>query len=285
MEPLLSPGADVALARFRNLYSDGAAAALGEHAAASYLSPEAYRAEARRAGWPWATVVENAATQVALAVSPGRAAVITARGTSQRRDWHDNLGICRVRWPRLIGAGRVHAGFRAQARRVEAVTRAALQALNGLFPGQAVWITGHSLGGAIAPFLALMAAEEGVEVAGVVTFNSPRVGDVEWEGWYDATTVGRRTWRVVVMRRGVQDLVSRVPLRRLGWRHVGRPVVISDGRRHEGADAWDRARAEHRMTPVEAWRVLSRLQLGIQAHLASTLVAELRAVAAAPGAT
>jgi triacylglycerol lipase len=74
--------------------------------------------------------------------------------------------------------GAVHSGF--------------LEATNALWPrislavsnlrqnDQPVWVTGHSLGGAIAIITALKLIEEGVEVAGVFTFGQPPVGDDEF---------------------------------------------------------------------------------------------------------
>jgi hypothetical protein len=96
-----------------------------------------------------------------------------------------------------------------------------------------VWITGHSLGGAVATLLTarLLDLEEKGQrfnLRGLVTFGAPRVGD---------ETFARRMEEVAA-RRGVtltrfrndEDIVTSVPFDILGYQHVGQGVhLLPDG--------------------------------------------------------
>lgn len=47
--------------------------------------------------------------------------------------------------------------------------------------GMRIWLTGHSLGAALATLVAAGLKDSGYNVAGVTTFGSPRVGDSHFE--------------------------------------------------------------------------------------------------------
>jgi triacylglycerol lipase len=105
--------------------------------------------------------------------------------------------------------GRVHGGFR---RALEAI-RPALQAALAQIGDGPLWLTGHSLGGA----LATLAGRE-LRAAGVCTFAAPRVGDQDFAN----TLEGLHLVRYVM----AADLVPRLPPRRLGFTHAGLRRVI-----------------------------------------------------------
>lgn len=100
-----------------------------------------------------------------------------------------------------------------------------------------VWITGHSLGGALATLAASrIAVIQGREVAGVYTFGQPRVGDQEFHRVYDKLLQDRH-FRVV----NNNDIVTRVPPRAFGYRHVGTLRYFDvDGDLHDEPGWWDR---------------------------------------------
>jgi hypothetical protein len=92
-----------------------------------------------------------------------------------------------------------------------------------------VWITGHSLGGALATLMSarlLRAIDEGLRVrlAGLVTFGSPRVGDRHFAA---AFRHARQRHGVRAIRvRHQNDAVTEVPPVVLGYHHVGQLVHL-----------------------------------------------------------
>lgn len=81
--------------------------------------------------------------------------------------------------------------------------------------GRAIFITGHSLGGALAALAALRTTSE-ITPTAIYTFGMPRVGGTKFVEEYNKT-LGAITYRLV---RG-RDVVASVPMSGLGFRHVG----------------------------------------------------------------
>lgn len=78
-----------------------------------------------------------------------------------------------IRWADDPGGGRIHRGFRDALDEVWPELQSCLQALTER--GCAMWITGHSLGGALALLAASRLPLSAVQ--GVCTFGAPRIGD------------------------------------------------------------------------------------------------------------
>lgn len=262
-------------------YDPATAAALAEHAAAVYLAPDAYWEACKRAGYGEAVTITSGATQVGLAVTAGRtAAVLACSGSAEGVDWLENLRLWRSSWPGVLPTGvAVHNGFLRQVRRVRDTLRSRIDAaLGDEARGLPVFVAGHSLGGACAPLLAVMLARDLAMVpAAVYTFEAPRSGNRDWSEWW-ARRYGPITHRVVAIRRGQADIITRVPLSRWGWWHIGRPQMLRDGVRYESEEEWEAARSRHPTPALAQWRVLSRLMAAAQAHQARALVDELRAL-------
>jgi hypothetical protein len=249
-----------------------------EHAQAVYRYPDQLTSWVVGKGFDGACIIPRRSTQVGITYSPDTI-VIAARGSSQWGDWGENLLALKCRYRALFPEGRVHLGFRTQAGRIAQEFRDLMEVLRGKYPNAKVYVTGHSLGGALCAFLVRLCAIDGIPVEAVYTFESPRIGDQDFALWYDAT-YGCRTFRVVAIRRGCTDLVTRLPLSGFGWRHIGRPTMIVDGQIYESNALWEKARARHPVRPLPWWRVASRLKASIGAHLCDSLLSELRAVAA-----
>ena len=115
----------------------------------------------------------------------------------------------------------VHAGFLAALGEVWPRTVAHLRAEQVRKP-RPMWITGHSLGAALATLAANLCGDEpSLRLQGVYTFGSPRLGDAGF---------GARI-RVPVFRfRNDSDIVPHIPLG-LVFHHVGRLQFI-DGAGH-----------------------------------------------------
>jgi hypothetical protein len=105
-------------------------------------------------------------------------------------------------WPQ---GGKVHRGFKAALEEVWFELFAYLRQLES--KGCKIWMTGHSLGAA----LATLCADRYGNVQGVYTFGSPRVGNDDFRDQYDINL-----YRIV----NNDDIVARVPPAG-AYRHVG----------------------------------------------------------------
>lgn len=82
------------------------------------------------------------------------------------------------------GRGRVHRGFARAFERLWPALRERLSALEAAAPARRLWVTGHSLGGA----LAVLTGARRDTAQGVYTFGCPRVGDARFAERYRAPT-------------------------------------------------------------------------------------------------
>jgi hypothetical protein len=139
--------------------------------------------------------------------------VIVFRGTENRLDWTTNM---QAAWITLQGGTRVHTGFFQAYWPIRERLFATVVSLLKRKP-RPVYITGHSLGGA----LALMATAELANheeasvrdsIAACYTFGCPRAGDSSFDRYVKVPL-----YRVT---NGL-DIVPAVPPAILGYRHVG----------------------------------------------------------------
>lgn len=214
--------------------------------------------------------MSGVSTQCFLAASD-KLIVICFRGTEPNRIWdiYADLLAIPMRVPQVSGL--VHVGFWTALQQVwtdvdsppliwptdheeDGTTKGIadyLRAFRCQQNPQLVWITGHSLGGALATIAAARLVREGVlgpdDIGGVYTFGQPRVGDLRFAEGYK---IGDRHFRIV----RDNDVVTRVPpesLRQVQaavhlfieypsqqaiaegissfqYRHVGRVAALSD---------------------------------------------------------
>jgi triacylglycerol lipase len=147
--------------------------------------------------------------------------VVAFRGSEPKQlvDWLDDAQICQSPWG--TSGAKVHNGF--------AKSLSAVWGTIGLLPerlqnrgNKTVWITGHSLGGALAELCAArVAMESGIPVQGVYTFGQPRVGDGSFATAVE-NAIGGRIFRHVNHR----DLVPRVPGFGMFYRHYGAQIFF-----------------------------------------------------------
>jgi triacylglycerol lipase len=169
-----------------------------------------------RAGLQCLPLTEGA-TQCHLAFNKDFA-IVAFRG-SQPDDWgdiFDDASFGQTQWK----TGHVHAGFKGAFERIKEKLTATL---TDHAPGLPVWMTGHSLGAA----LAVLAADD-LGAQGVYTFGLPRVGDQIFAGHFDQQFRGR-SFRYV----DDHDVVTHVPPERLpglSYAHVDeRRGIDKDG--------------------------------------------------------
>ena len=129
------------------------------------------------------------------------------------RDVTTDAKVVMVPWSGRAG-GNVHKGFADSLGEMLAAIRAVIASLRRPGIEHKLWITGHSLGAA----LATLAADVLEGVHGIHTFGSPQVGDEEF-----ANNVALKGWRI----RNHADGITWAPSRLLGYRHV-RPGFYFD---------------------------------------------------------
>lgn len=142
-------------------------------------------AEATALRWGFTgTRVLNAGTTQGLVAWDSKCVVVAFRGTQEYPDWITNLNTLSKRQP----YGKLHRGF---YRGFEGVRKQLLEALQaGMTPAKKLWVTGHSLGGALAT---VMAAEmQGMlPITGVHTFGQPRVVNEDAQAFLRTHYAGR----------------------------------------------------------------------------------------------
>lgn len=134
--------------------------------------------------------------------------VLVFRGTSSLVDWLTNVKFVLT----ASTVGKVHFGFN--------------QALDLVWEdvydtictwkdrNQTLWVTGHSLGGALATLAVDRMTEKLLDVSGMYTFGQPRVGNKEFANHFDRK-MKRYSFRFV----DDEDIVTRVPFP--PYQHVG----------------------------------------------------------------
>lgn len=182
-------------------------------------------------------------TQVAIWRDTLRKRLVVAfRGTEQTR-WKDLITdlmlIPAGLNPERIGGDfkqeiQVHSGFLSAYDSVKTRLLSLIKQAVGCIDGDVeppgrwhVYITGHSLGGALATLLALelsssQLAKRGVICVTMYNFGSPRVGNRKFADLYNEKL--KDSWRVVNHR----DIIPTVP-RLMGYCHVAQPIYLAAG--------------------------------------------------------
>jgi hypothetical protein len=188
----------------------------------------------RRAGLSLAGAFGGRVGPRAVLATGSDLAVLAFRGTADPIDVLVDLAAHRMRWNAAEGvAGTVHAGFAAALGLLWDDVSAALAPIQ-----EPLWITGHSLGGALAVLAATRAPAEAV-----VTFGAPRVGDAAFALFVNGLPA--RALRYV----NCCDLVPGLPPEVLGFRHAGRLRYID-----AAGDVHARSRRAFRADDVRAAR-------------------------------
>jgi hypothetical protein len=187
-----------------------------------------------------------------VTVDSGGNIIVAFKGSSDPVDFLQDakFEMIGLNWPDIEAAVKVHTGFLEDFNAIkEELVKQVRQLLgqrmgsrdslppnttthesnNPFDPG--VFITGHSLGGALAMLCALEFCRELLPVSGVYTFGQPRAGNAAFANLFDATFApgGSKlkdiTFRVV----NQNDIVPRTPGWLLGYRHCGNEVFLPPG--------------------------------------------------------
>ncbi|MEX1027077.1 MAG: lipase family protein [Candidatus Paceibacterota bacterium] len=120
--------------------------------------------------------------------------------------------------------GKVHRGFYDASTALFGSVTAAIDRREP----RHVWLTGHSLGGAIATLTMRRLQQSGMRVDGLVTFGQPRVGDRDFTEQMNSQ-LGIRMLRVINEDDVVASLPPRIPLLMPAYYSGGSVVQFLDG--------------------------------------------------------
>jgi triacylglycerol lipase len=158
----------------------------------------------------------------AFVASNSGCVLLAFRGTDDIRDWFTNAQVHQ----RLVTHGRIHTGFHGAYQALRGKVRQAL-AQHGAAT-KSLWVTGHSLGGALAGAFAYDEskglAAQNIEIEKLATFGQPMLANVKLAKYLRSSYVGRY-FRVVNER----DIVARSPPIPAGYEHFGTLVWFHDG--------------------------------------------------------
>lgn len=204
-----------------NIYDPANAAALVQFAADAYNVAASRQSAADPVCLPTsATAIWDSVTDTHVKITQSATDIVIAfRGTADVRNWFTDLDARMV----VAGSGgvKVHAGFHLALSMVfpqveKIIKQAAAEK-------KRIWLTGHSLGGALALYCAwcVIANEKANPLTGVYTFGQPRVGNAAFrDSWPFKAGLDACTFRIV----NAVDLVPHLPWLCGRFRHAGHEV-------------------------------------------------------------
>jgi hypothetical protein len=173
-------------------------------------------------------LIETESTRAIVATTPGGAGavVVAFRGSVTDVNWIRNFDFVPTQpWPSTAPSATVHAGFWATYSELRSTLRSATTKALARSNQCQLWITGHSLGGALAsimsvdihmnPLPAIPGCPRPITTA-LVTFGSPRAGNRRFAELHSSLPVP--TWRIA----HTEDVIPMLPT--TGWhgaQHVG----------------------------------------------------------------
>jgi len=143
--------------------------------------------------------------------------VVACRGT-QPTEFNDLKADLKAFPVKSETISRVHRGFKAEVDELWPMIKPDIETIS-----KKLWFCGHSLGAAMATIMASRChlRWEITNVEALFTYGSPRVG---WPGYVKSLKLTHYRWQ------NNNDIVTRVPLRVMGYRHDGHLMYIrSDG--------------------------------------------------------
>ena len=146
---------------------------------------------------------------------------IAFRGTRDVKNWLTDLE-CEYD---LLDGCEIHRGFN---RALDSIFKSLNDyAFQPGYKSRRIWLTGHSLGGAIAMLYAWRYFTEfhDCPFSGIYTFGQPRVGNKTFSVLYDYSGLKSRTFRAI----HADDIIPRVPWLLGGYRHAGHEVFFTGG--------------------------------------------------------
>ncbi|EAS02832.1 lipase family protein (macronuclear) [Tetrahymena thermophila SB210] len=150
--------------------------------------------------------------------------VVAYRGSSNIQNWIANFQAIPVKYAGCQGC-LVHDGFQLTLKEISDNINTCVQGLANKYQDAQVFVTGHSLGGALATLSVLEIAKI-VDPSKIVfmNFGSPRVGNQQFVEYFDSVITNGI--RVV----NFKDIVPHLPLKIMDFKHVNTEVwMLSNG--------------------------------------------------------
>jgi len=163
-----------------------------------------------------------------LVMGDAEKVIVAFRGTEDTdQDWNINA---RYHFSSALN-GRVHDGFWLSAQSIMGDLASTLDRF--CTQGQTVWLTGHSLGGALAMLVTAYFVSQGIKPAGLYTFGQPRVGDSMFA--YHFNEQYNEAYRLV----NEGDVTVCIPPHHLGYDHAGKFYhLLEAGGYSQDLQAW-----------------------------------------------
>ncbi|MFM7325928.1 MAG: lipase family protein [Nodosilinea sp.] len=147
----------------------------------------------------------------------GSNAILAFKGTQQLSDWKTNL---KIRLRRFAvqdetvtpPSGRVHRGFFEAWQSVEKKVAYYVKKWMKEDPDLKLWVTGHSLGGALAAMATISLDSRGIPISGLYTFGQPRIA-----GWGMVNAMNRRLGDRIYRYVNNNDIVPLIPTQITPW--------------------------------------------------------------------
>ena len=214
-QSMIKPGAvsgDLASATAPGRFIIGAARKLAAYAARAYAQANC----------------SDAATNASALVSElvdDQCLVVAFKGSSEPKDFLQDakFEMRPLLWTDGVMIAEVHAGFLEDFQAINVAVMGMVRSYLAANPAGRIFITGHSLGGALAILCAMEFQRQGLPIAGVYTFGQPRVGNHVFGFIYDEY-LRNVTFRLV----NGNDIVPRVPGILLGYHHCGHEIFLPE---------------------------------------------------------
>jgi len=181
-------------------------------AADAYGTKAAVSAEAKKHGFTKTKFYDNGGAQ-AYRFESKTDVVVACRGT-QPTEFNDLKADLKAFPVKSETISRVHRGFKAEVDELWPMIEPDIEKVT-----KKIWFCGHSLGAAMATIMASRChlSWEIAPVQALFTYGSPRVG---WPGYVKSLKLIHYRWQ------NNNDIVTRVPLRVMGYRHDGHLMYI-----------------------------------------------------------
>jgi triacylglycerol lipase len=200
-------------------YADHTALELATIGMMSYQDADTVVQKMHDRGYDQFHFFDRAETQAYL-VGNAEKLVLIFRGTEPQnvQDWITNGQVAKVR----AAGGRVHSGFWQSGQAIWSEVESELQRMRTAFATPPpLFLTGHSLGGALAILAAAQLQRCGHQVDGVYTFGCPRIGDRQFAMQYN-----RRLYNCTFRLVNHRDIVTQLPPVEMGYTHVGQLIYF-----------------------------------------------------------